>query len=48
MITIGTTTVVTEIRKYTEQTLVELSFEIATQKIAKTGAGCAGNALLKA
>ena len=33
LITIGTTTNIAEIRKYTEQTLVELPFEVATEKI---------------
>jgi hypothetical protein len=41
-VNIGTTTNIAEIRKYTEQSLVELPFKVATQKIAKTGAGCAG------
>jgi hypothetical protein len=43
-----TTTNIAEIRKNTEQSLVELPFEVATQKIAKTGAGCAGISLQKA
>jgi len=47
-ITIGTTANTAEIRKYTEQSLVELPFEVATEKIAKTGAGCAGIGLQKA
>jgi hypothetical protein len=46
MITIGTTTIVAEIRKYTEKSLVELPFEVVTQKITKTGAGCAGISLV--
>jgi hypothetical protein len=45
MITVGTTTNIAEIRKYTEQSLVELPFEVATEKIAKTGAGCVGDGL---
>jgi hypothetical protein len=47
-ILIGTTTNIADIRKYTEQSLVELPFEVATAKIAKTGAGCAGIGLQKA
>jgi hypothetical protein len=45
---IGTTTNSAEIRKYTEQLLVELLFEVAIEKIAKTGAGCVGIGLQKA
>jgi hypothetical protein len=44
---IGTTTNIADIRKYTEQTLVELLFEDATEKIAKSGAGCIGIGLQK-
>ena len=47
-ILIGTTTNIADIRKYTEQSLVELQFEVATAKIAKSGAGCAGIGLQKA
>jgi hypothetical protein len=47
-INIGTTTNIADIRKYTEKSLVELPFEVATQKIAKSGAGCVGIGLLKA
>lgn len=48
-ITIGTTTTdTTEIRKYTEQNLVALPFEIAIKKITKTGAGSVGISLQKA
>jgi hypothetical protein len=48
MIIVETTTNIAEIRKYTEQSLVELLFEIATEKIAKTGVGCVGIGLQKA
>jgi hypothetical protein len=41
-INIGTTTNIADIRKYTEQSLVKLPFEVATEKIAKSGAGCVG------
>jgi hypothetical protein len=47
-INIGTTTNIADIRKYTEQSLVKLPFEVAAQKIAKSGAGCVGISLLKA
>jgi hypothetical protein len=47
MITVGTTNIA-EIQKYTEQSLVELPFKVATEKIAKTGAGCVGIGLQKA
>lgn len=46
-INIGTTTNTAEIRKYTEQSLVELPFKVATEKIAKTGAGYTGIGLQK-
>jgi hypothetical protein len=39
-IAIGTITNTAEIRKYTEQSLVELPFEVATEKIAKTVRVC--------
>jgi hypothetical protein len=45
---LGTTTNVNKIRQYTEQWLVKQPFEVATGKIAKTGAGCAGIGLQKA
>ena len=48
MVTVGTTTNIAEIGKYTEQSLVELPFEVATEKIAKTGVGCGGIGLQKA
>lgn len=44
---IGITTNITKIRKYTEQSLVELLFDVAIEKIAKTGAGCVGIGLQK-
>ena len=47
-INMGTTTNIADIRKYTEQSLVELPFEVATEKVAKSGAGCVGIGLLKA
>ncbi len=48
MITVGTITNIAEIWKYTEQSFVVLPFEVATEKIAKTGAGCVGIGLQKA
>jgi hypothetical protein len=45
---IGTTINIADIRKYTEQSLIELPFEVATAKIAKSGAGCTGISLQKA
>jgi hypothetical protein len=39
---------IADIRKYTEQSLVELPFEVTTTKIAKSGAGYTGIGLQKA
>jgi hypothetical protein len=44
-ILIGTTTNIAYIWKYTKQPLIELLFEAATKKIAKSGIGCAGISL---
>ena len=46
-VTLGTTTDINKIREYTEEWLVKQPFEVATVKIAKTGAGYAGIRLLK-
>ena len=45
---IGTTTNTADIRKYTEQSLVDSPFEVATERIVKSGAGCVGIDLQKA
>jgi hypothetical protein len=45
---IGTTTNTANIRKYTEQSLMDPPFEVATKRIAKSGAGYASIGLQKA
>lgn len=47
-ILIGTTTNIAKIRKYTEQSLMELLFEVATKNIARSGIGYVGISLQKA
>jgi hypothetical protein len=47
-ILIGTTTNIAKIRKHTEQSLMELLFEVATKNIARSGVGCVGISLQKA
>ncbi len=48
IITVETTTNITKIQKYMEQSLVELPFKVATKIIAKTGTDCIGISLQKA
>jgi hypothetical protein len=44
-ILIKTTTNIAKIRKYTEQSLVKLLFEVATKNIARLSVGCVGISL---